>query len=171
MKKKFYSIRINIKTQIKIINKKTKVITKEFIINYKSMKYHINKCKPKRITKRFIRHSSKEAKQTMKKKLITKKENAVEDLSPILSPYNSNEYLIKNQSSPFYDENDEEDLDESLDMFNGFKEIKNSELNSNDMNSTFDVSEILNESIEEQEKQEKKIGENATEKQKNLKAC
>ena len=138
------------------------------------MKYHINKCKPKRITKRFIRHSSKEAKQTMKKKLITKKENAVEDLSPILSPYNSNEYLIKNQSSPFYDENDEEDLDESLDMFNGFKEIKNSELNSNDMNSTFDVSEILNESIEEQEKQEKqekKIGENATEKQKNLKAC
>ena len=56
-------------------------------------------------------------------------------------------------------------------MFNGFKEIKNSELNSNDMNSTFDVSEILNESIEEQEKQEKKIGENATEKQKNLKAC
>ena len=101
----------------------------------------------------------------MKKKLLTRKEKAVEDLSPILSPYNSNDYLIKNQSSPFYDENDdEEDLNETLDLFNGLKEIKSSELSSNEMNSTFELSEIINESIEEYEK---KICENATEKQKN----
>ena len=129
------------------------------------MKYLINKCKTKRLSKRFNRHSKKEGNHTMKKKLLTRKEKAVEDLSPILSPYNSNDYLIKNQSSPFYDENDdEEDLNETLDLFNGLKETKSSELSSNEMNSTFELSEIINESIEEYEK---KICENATEKQKN----
>ena len=129
------------------------------------MKYLINKCKTKRLSKRFIRHSKNEVSHTMKKKLLTRKEKAVEDLSPILSPYNSNDYLIKNQSSPFYDENDdEEDLNETLDLFNGLKESKSSELSSYEMNSTFELSEIINESIEEYEK---KIGENATEKQKN----
>ena len=129
------------------------------------MKYLINKCKTERLSKRFIRHSKKEGTHTMKKKLLTRKEKAVEDLSPILSPYNSNDYLIKNQSSPFYDENDdEEDLNETLDLFNGLKETKSSELSSNEMNSTFELSEIINESIEEYEK---KICENATEKQKN----
>ena len=129
------------------------------------MKYLINKCKIKRLSKRFIRRSKKEVNHTMKKKLLSRKEKAVEDLSPILSPYNSNDYLIKNQSSPFYDENDdEEDLNETLDLFNGLKESKSSELSSNEMNSTFELSEIINESIEEYEK---KICENATEKQKN----
>ena len=129
------------------------------------MKYLINKCKTKRLSKRFIRHSKKEVNHSMKKKLLNRKEKSVEDLSPILSPYNSNDYLIKNQSSPFYDENDdEEDLNETLDLFNGLKETKSSELSSNEMNSTFELSEIINESIEEYEK---KICENATEKQKN----
>ena len=134
------------------------------------MKYHLNKKETKRLSKRFIRHSKKQGFASRKKKLIVKKENVLDNLdnpSPILSPYNSNEYLIRNQSSAFFDDEEEEDFSfqpsELFDLVNGLKEIKDSESTSDKMDSTYDESEIINNAFRESKK---KFEETCTEIQK-----
>ena len=85
----------------------------------------------------------------MKKEIIYRRRKIFEDLNPKLLTYNSNGYSIKYHSLVFYDENEvEEDLNEALDLFYGFKELKNNELSSNEINSTFQLSEIINDFIE-----------------------
>jgi hypothetical protein len=123
------------------------------------MKYFTTKKVPKRFSKRFIRHTKKPAINPRKKK-ITK--NVFSDPSPISSPYNSNEYLMRNQSSPFYEDEDEEEdfsfqQSELVDLVNGLKETKENELNCDKLDSTLDESEIINDPGEECKK---KFGEN-----------
>ena len=117
------------------------------------MKYHTNKKLQKRFSKRFIRHIKKPALNPRKKRLTSRKKNVLNDLFPISSPYNSNEYLMKNQSSPFYDDEDEEDFtfqqSELFDLFNGLKETKEIELTCDKMDSTLEESEIINDTMQE----------------------
>ena len=64
----------------------------------------------KRISKKFKKNNSPVRRiQTIQRKNIFKETDSYSNMQ-LDSPYNSNEYLIKNQSSPFYDENDEEDF-------------------------------------------------------------
>ena len=71
------------------------------------------------------------------------------NMSPIDSPYNSNEYLINNQSSPFYDEDSEDEfrinfIDNDYLVGNDI-DIKDIGFYSeNKMDSTSDESEIIN---------------------------
>lgn len=132
------------------------------------MKYYTNKKVTKRFSKRFIRHNKKSAINPRKKRLTTKTKNVLKDEPrPISSPYNSNEYLMKNQSSPFYDDEDEEDFtfqqSELYDLVNGLKETKEIELTCDKMDSTLDESEIINDAVEQCKK---KIEENFNEIQK-----
>jgi len=132
------------------------------------MKYYTNKKVTKRISKRFIRHIKKSAVNPRKKRLTTRTKNALKDEPRIISsPYNSNEYLMKNQSSPFYDDEDEEDFtfgqSELLDLVNGLKETKEIELTCDKMDSTLDESEIINDTVDQCKK---KIEENFNEIQK-----
>ena len=69
---------------------------------------------------------------------------------------------MRNQSSPFYDDEDEEEdfsfqQSELVDLVNGLKETKESELNCDKLDSTLDESEIINDPGEECKK---KFGEN-----------
>ena len=126
------------------------------------MKYFTTKKVPKRFSKKFIRHTKKPAINPRKKKITLKAKNVFSDPSPISSPYNSNEYLMKNQSSPFYDDEDEEEdftfqQSELVDLVNGLKETKENELNCDKLDSTLDESEIINDPGEECKK---KFGEN-----------
>ena len=126
------------------------------------MKYFTTKKVPKRFSKRFIRHTMKPATNPRKKKITLKAKNVFNNPSPISSPYNSNEYLMRNQSSPFYDDEDEEEdftfqQSELVDLVNGLKETKESELNCDKLDSTLDESEIINDPGEECKK---KFGEN-----------
>ena len=106
------------------------------------MKYNLNKRLTKRLSKRFKRHQPKDGSKLRKKKLIKE-----EQITPILSPYNSTEYLMKNQSSPFYDE-DEDDFmfqeNDLIDLVNDLKETKDNELSIDKLDSTLDESEIIN---------------------------
>ena len=74
---------------------------------------------------------------------------------------------MKNQSSPFYDDEDEEDFtfqqSELYDLVNGLKETKEIELTCDKMDSTLDESEIINDAVEQCKK---KIEENFNEIQK-----
>ena len=64
----------------------------------------------KRISKKFKKNNLPVRRiQTIQRKNIFKETDSYSNMQ-LDSPYNSNEYLIKNQSSPFYDENDEEDF-------------------------------------------------------------
>ena len=64
----------------------------------------------KRISKKFKKNNSPVRRiQTIQRKNIFKETDSYSNMQ-LDSPYNSNEYLIKNQSSPFYDENNEEDF-------------------------------------------------------------
>ena len=126
------------------------------------MKYFTTKKVPKRFSKRFIRHTKKPAINPRKKKITLKAKNVFNNPSLISSPYNSNEYLMRNQSSPFYDDEDEEEdftfqQSELVDLVNGLKETKESELNCDKLDSTLDESEIINDPGEECKK---KFGEN-----------
>ena len=126
------------------------------------MKYFTTKKVPKRFSKKFIRHTKKPATNPRKKKITLKAKNVFNNPSPISSPYNSNEYLMKNQSSPFYDDEDEEEdftfqQSELVELVNGLKETKESELNCDKLDSTLDESEIINDPGEECKK---KFGEN-----------
>ena len=126
------------------------------------MKYFTTKKVPKRFSKKFIRHTKKPAINPRKKKIALRTKNVFSNPSPISSPYNSNEYLMKNQSSPFYDDEDEEEdfsfqQSELVDLVNGLKETKESELNCDKLDSTLDESEIINDPGEECKK---KTGEN-----------
>ena len=126
------------------------------------MKYFTTKKVPKRFSKRFIRHTKKPSINARKKKITLKAKNVFNNPSPISSPYNSNEYLMKNQSSPFYEDEDEEEdfsfqQSELVDLVNGLKETKESELNCDKLDSTLDESEIINDPGEECKK---KTGEN-----------
>ena len=132
------------------------------------MKYYTNKKFTKRFSKRFIRHTNKLAINPRKKRLTTRIKNVLKDEPrSISSPYNSNEYLMKNQSSPFYDDEDEEDFtfqqSELYDLVNGLKETKEIELTCDKMDSTLDESEIINDAVEQCKK---KIEENFNEIQK-----
>ena len=106
------------------------------------MKYNLNKRLTKRLSKRFKRHKAKDNAKLKKKKLLKE-----EQITPILSPYNSTEYLMKNQSSPFYDE-DEDDFmfqeNDLIDLVNDLKETKDNELSIDKLDSTLDESEIIN---------------------------
>ena len=117
------------------------------------MKYFTTKKVPKRFSKKFIRHTEKPATNPRKKKITLRAKNVFSDPSPISSPYNSNEYLMRNQSSPFYDDEDEE---EDF-TFQQSEETKESELNCDKLDSTLDESEIINDPGEECKK---KFGEN-----------
>ena len=126
------------------------------------MKYFTTKKVPKRFSKKFIRHTKKPAINPRKNKITLKAKNVFNNPSPISSPYNSNEYLMRNQSSPFYDDDDEEEdfsfqQSELVDLVNGLKETKESELNCDKLDSTLDESEIINDPGEECKK---KFGEN-----------
>ena len=126
------------------------------------MKYFTTKNVPKRFSKKFIRHTKKSAINPRKKKITLKAKNVFNNPSPISSPYNSNEYLMRNQSSPFYDEEDEEEdftfqQSELVELVNGLKETKENELNCDKLDSTLDESEIINDPGEECKK---KFGEN-----------
>ena len=132
------------------------------------MKYYTNKKVTKRFSKRFIRHTNKLAINPRKKRSTTRTKNALKDEPRIISsPYNSNEYLMKNQSSPFYDDEDEEDFtfgqSELLDLVNGLKETKEIEFTCDKMDSTLDESEIINDAVDQCKK---KIEENFNEIQK-----
>jgi len=132
------------------------------------MKYYTNKKVTKRFSKRFIRHIKKSVVNPRKKRLTTRTKNALKDEPrSISSPYNSNEYLMKNQSSPFYDDEDEEDFtfgqSELLDLVNGLKETKEIEFTCDKMDSTLDESEIINGAVDQCKK---KIEENFNEIQK-----
>ncbi len=74
---------------------------------------------------------------------------------------------MKNQSSPFYDDEDEEDFNfqqsELYDLVNGLKETKEIELTCDKMDSTLDESEIINDAVDQCKK---KIEENFNEIQK-----
>ena len=118
------------------------------------MKYFTTKKVPKRFSKLFIRHAKKPAINPRKKKIALRTKNVFSNPSPISSPYNSNEYLMKNQSSPFYEDEDEEEdfsfqQSELVDLVNGLKETKESELNCDKLDSTLDESEIINDPGEE----------------------
>lgn len=64
----------------------------------------------KRISKKFKKNNSPVRRiQAIQRENIFKETDSYSNMQ-LDSPYNSNEYLIKNQSSPFYDENDEEDF-------------------------------------------------------------
>ena len=107
------------------------------------MKYNLNKRLTKRLSKRLKRHQPKDNAKLKKKKLLKE-----EQITPILSsPYNSTEYLMKNQSSPFYDE-DEDDFmfqeNDLIDLVNDLKETKDNELSIDKLDSTLDESEIIN---------------------------
>ena len=106
------------------------------------MKYNLNKRLTKRLSKRLKRHKAKDGSKFRKKKLLKE-----EQITPILSPYNSTEYLMKNQSSPFYDE-DEDDFmfqeNDLIDLVNDLKETKDNELSIDKLDSTLDESEIIN---------------------------
>ena len=126
------------------------------------MKYFTTKKVPKRFSNKFIRHTMKPATNPRKKKITLKAKNVFNNPSPISSPYNSNEYLMKNQSSPFYEDEDEEEdftfqQSELVELVNGLKETKENELNCDKLDSTLDESEIINDPGEECKK---KIGEN-----------
>ena len=126
------------------------------------MKYFTTKKVPKRFSKKFIRHTKKSAINPRKKKITLKAKNVFNNPSPISSPYNSNEYLMRNQSSPFYDDEDEEEdftfqQSELVELVNGLKETKENELNCDKLDSTLDESEIINDPGEECKK---KFGEN-----------
>ena len=126
------------------------------------MKYFTTKKVPKRFSKRFIRHTKKPSINPRKKKITLKAKNVFNDPSQISSPYNSNEYLMRNQSSPFYDDEDEEEdftfqQSELVELVNGLKETKEIELNCDKLDSTLDESEIINYPGEEGKK---KFGEN-----------
>ena len=126
------------------------------------MKYFTTKKVPKRISKKFIRHTKKPAINPRKKKIALRTKNVFNNPSPISSPYNSNEYLMRNQSSPFYDDEDEEEdfsfqQSELVELVNGLKETKENELNCDKLDSTLDESEIINDPGEECKK---KTGEN-----------
>ena len=126
------------------------------------MKYFTTKKVPKRFSKKFIRHTKKSAINPRKNKITLKAKNVFNNTSPISSPYNSNEYLMRNQSSPFYDDEDEEEdftfqQSELVELVNGLKETKESELNCDKLDSTLDESEIINDPGEECKK---KFGEN-----------
>ena len=126
------------------------------------MKYFTTKKVPKRFSKRFIRHTKKPAINPRKKKIALRTKNVFSNPSPISSPYNSNEYLMRNQSSPFYEDEDEEEdftfqQSELVELVNGLKETKESELNCDKLDSTLDESEIINDPGEECKK---KFGEN-----------
>ena len=118
------------------------------------MKYNSQRKLPKRLSKKFVRRNRRERTKFRKKKMIHGKEELFEDILPMLSPYNSNEYLMKNQSSPFYDEEDlEEDFlfqkTELMDLVNELKERKENDYPMNKMDSTCDESEIFNGQIGE----------------------
>jgi hypothetical protein len=132
------------------------------------MKYYTNKKVTKRFSKRFIRHIKKSVVNPRKKRSTTRTKNALKDEPRIISsPYNSNEYLMKNQSSPFYDDEDEEDFtfqqSELYDLVNGLKETKEIEFTCDKMDSTLDESEIINDAVDQCKK---KIEENFNEIQK-----
>ena len=106
------------------------------------MKYNLNKRLTKRLSTRLKSHKAKDGSKLRKKKLIQEVQ-----ITPILSPYNSTEYLMKNQSSPFYDE-DEDDFmfqeNDLIDLVNDLKETKDNELSIDKLDSTLDESEIIN---------------------------
>ena len=108
----------------------------------------------KRISKKFIKHSIRDRTKDRKIKLISRKKR----VSSNLSPYNSNEFLIMNQSTPFYDEEDEEDFfmsqkSELTDLDKGLKEIKGIEYVYEKFDSTRDESEIINDLFSELDEQ------------------
>ena len=84
-----------------------------------------------------------------KRKTLFLKNRKKRNYSPIDSPYNSNEFLIKNHSSPFFDEDDEGDfgisfMDNNYTLSNDI-DFKETEFNSeNKMDSTNDESDIIN---------------------------
>lgn len=84
-----------------------------------------------------------------KRKRLFLKNRKKRNYSPIDSPYNSNEFLIKNHSSPFFDEDDEGDfgisfMDNNYTLSNDI-DFKETEFNSeNKMDSTNDESDIIN---------------------------
>ena len=99
----------------------------------------------KRISKKFTKHALRTTTKVRRKKIITRKKISRSDLSP----YNSNEFLIMNQSTPFYDEEDEEDYfmlqtSELSDLDKEIKEIKGIDYAYEKHDSTRDESEIIN---------------------------
>ena len=108
----------------------------------------------KRISKRFIKHTLRTTTKVSKKKTIRRKKRIESDLSP----YNSNEFLIMNQSTPFYDEEDEEDYfmlqtSELSDLDKEIKEIKGIDYVYEKHDSTRDESEIINDLFSEFDEQ------------------
>ena len=108
----------------------------------------------KRISKRFIKHTLRTTTKVSKKKTIRRKKRIESDLSP----YNSNEFLIMNQSTPFYDEEDEEDYfmlqtSELSDLDKEIKEIKGIDYVYEKHDSTRDESEIINDLFSELDEQ------------------
>lgn len=111
------------------------------------MKYYLKRKLLKRVSKKFIRHT----------KLSYRKKRLQENIPIMNSPYNTSEYLIKNCSSPFFDEEDfEEDFilerNDINDIANGLREEKDFGTALDKMNSTCDESEIISGQINEQEK-------------------
>ena len=108
----------------------------------------------KRISKRFIKHSLRTTAKVSKRKTIRRKKRIQSDLSP----YTSNEFLIMNQSTPFYDEEDEEDYfmlqtSELSDLDKEIKEIKGIDYAYEKHDSTRDESEIINDLFSEFDEQ------------------
>lgn len=100
-----------------------------------------------------IPQKSKHIKKRLKKKRFTKKISLKKkDLfEQIESPYNTNEYLINNQSSPFIIEDEEDSLNIKPSSIILLEDDTNSELylfNIKDSESTNDESLIFNEKSE-----------------------
>ena len=99
----------------------------------------VNKKYSRKISKNSSRKKRLKFNKTQKKssKVITKIEYDIN------SPHNTNEYLIQNQSTPFYEENEEEDFDfPQYTFINLDNETKN--FSCNQFESTNDESEISN---------------------------
>jgi len=107
----------------------------------KVMKFRRILQKSKRIKKRLTKKKFSR-KISLKKKYLFKQ---------IESPYNTNEYLINNQSSPFYIEDEEDSINIEPSSIILLEDDTNSELNLSNMKdseSTNDESMILNEKPE-----------------------
>ena len=107
----------------------------------KVMKFRRILQKSKRIKKRLTKKKFSR-KISLKKKYLFKQ---------IESPYNTNEYLINNQSSPFYIEDEEDSINIEPSSIILLEDDTNSELNLSNMKdseSTNDESMILNEKSE-----------------------
>ena len=91
------------------------------------------------------RLSKKTKKNILRKRYVThiKKKFSSNYTYEIQSPYNSNDFLINNQSSPFYDENEDGGFDFEPNEFTNFDLFTNDKkLISYKMESTNDESDI-----------------------------